>query len=577
MSSLRLYSSVFLSFFLLSSAFGQMKVNYEGISKEYTNSLGTVKDCQSLNKAAKSILTALYSEGFMAARIDSMDCKENQATVYFYQGEQLKWVQLNRGNLSDKALEVIDVNNRIYLDRPYNQAALSRLFERALVYFENNGFPFATIQLDSITLGAQKVKASLKVKKGQYYKVDSIIIKGNGIEKNYLLRHLGIKEGEAYNESKFLTIRTRLQEIPFIKVKRQHEVQFYEDYVKVIFHLEKKKASRFDGILGLLTDEQTGELELTGDVDLNLINSFNKGENLGFNWRKLKGNSQDLTLDFGMPYFLGTAYGIDFNFKLFRRDTTFLDLNTRIGINYNIRRSEYVRLFLENKSSNLLSRDELIANTTNDIPFFGDVRMNLFGVGYALSRLDYRFNPSKGFLLDGSVAIGRKRLVKIAALEREFPGIYDNIELNTTQYNGQTRLEKYFKIAKRSTVLMANSSAIIYSENIYFNELLRIGGLRTLRGFDEESISASFYSINTLEYRFLLDRNSYFSLFTDVAYYEAEFRSNFTNDIPIGIGTGVSFETASGIFTINYAVGNQFDQGFDLRIAKVHFGFVNFF
>lgn len=577
MSSLPKHIAFCFFFFWMISLSGQIVVTAVGIQKEDASIFKAMQNCNALNGAAKEVLKSLHARGYLAARIDSIQCDDEAATVYYYQGEPLNWVELTQGNLSNEELSAIDINNRLFLNRPFNQRALNNLFERALYHFENHGYPFANIQLDSVRLTTTSVKAALKVNRSQYYSVDSIVINGNGIEKNYLLRHLGIKEGEAYNESKFKNIRNRLLEIPFIKTTKQHEVQFFENYVKLIFYIEKKKASRFDGILGLLTDEQSGELELTGDVDLSLINSFNKGENIGFNWRKLKGNSQDLTLDFGMPYFLGTAYGIDFNFKLFRRDTTFLDLNTRVGINYNIRRSEYIRLFIENKSSNLLSRDELIANTTNDIPFFGDVRMNLFGLGYALSRLDYRFNPSKGYLIDGSIAVGRKRLLKIAALEREFPNIYDDIALNTTQYNGQTRIEKFFKIANRSSILMANSSAIIYSENIYFNELLRIGGLRTLRGFDEESISASFYSISTLEYRFLLDRNSFFSLFTDMAYYEAEYRSNFTKDLPIGIGAGVSFETASGIFTINYAVGNQFDQGFDLRIAKVHFGFINFF
>ena len=47
-------------------------------------------------------------------------------------------------------------------------------------------------------------------------------------------------------------------------------------------------------------------------------------------------------------------------------------------------------------------------------------------------------------------------------------------------------------------------------ETMFQNELFRIGGLKTLRGFDEESIFASVYSIFTLEYRFILEQNSYY-------------------------------------------------------------------
>ena len=50
-------------------------------------------------------------------------------------------------------------------------------------------------------------------------------------------------------------------------------------------------------------------------------------------------------------------------------------------------------------------------------------------------------------------------------------------------------------------------AADLQSENMFKNELFRIGGLKTLRGFDEESITASFYNIATLEWRFLFEQN----------------------------------------------------------------------
>ena len=112
---------------------------------------------------------------------------------------------------------------------------------------------------------------------------------------------------------------------------------------------------------------------------------------------------------------------------------------------------------------------------------------------------------------------------------------------------------------------------------IYRNELLRIGGLKILRGFDEESINTSSYSIFTLEYRFLLDRNSYFALFSDGGYYESKDVENSFSDTPLGIGAGINFETKAGIFSFNYAVGRQFDNPIEFRAAKIHFGFVNLF
>src|SRR5690606_37052388 len=137
-------------------------------------------------------------------------------------------------------------------------------------------------------------------------------------------------------------------------------------------------------------------------------------------------------------------------------------------------------------------------------------------------------------------------------------------------YNGYLKAQLFNALGERSTVLLGNQSALGHSESLFQNELLRIGGLKTLRGFDEESINASLYSIFTLEYRFLLDRNSYFSVFSDAAYYENKSQDTFIKDTPVGIGAGLSFETAAGIFTLNYALGRQFDNPFYFRAGKVH-------
>src|SRR5690606_38806875 len=123
------------------------------------------------------------------------------------------------------------------------------------------------------------------------------------------------------------------------------------------------------------------------------------------------------------------------------------------------------------------------------LPALGDVTVNSLGVAYQIKRFDYQFNPTKGFGLATSFSVGRKELKKISALEEEFPSIYDGVILNSTQYNGMANLNYFIPIGSRGTIKIGNQSAIISSENIYVNELLRIGGLKILRGFDEESIN----------------------------------------------------------------------------------------
>lgn len=552
----------------------------EGLSSEIKiDHAKFVSNLQTAQKEAEKVLQQLYDLSFLSASVDSITEKKEEFIFHLYQGKTYQWIKLSKGNLSELEASKIDLSSRLFLNRPFRPKQLTKLFERTINYFENNGYPFAAVSLDSIEFKENGgLSAALHVNRNTFYKIDSILVKGKSkIKEVFLFQHLDLFPGEPYNEEKIRNISTRIDEIPFVEESRKTETQYFKEGVKIIIHLKKKDASRFDGILGLLSNEDDGSIELTGDVDLNLINSFNRGERIGFNWRKLKGNSQDLNLSLLYPYLFNSPFGLDFNFKLFKRDTTFLDLETRVGINYNLNKGELISIFVSNKTSSLLSRNTLVAQANSTLPALGDVSINSFGVTYGLSRLDYQFNPRKGIAVKTSFSVGRKKIKKITALEEEFPNIYDGVNLNSTQFEGKLNIDYYFPLGKRSTIKIANQSAGIYAENIFQNELLRIGGLKVLRGFDEESITASTYSIFTLEYRFLLDRNSYFSLFSDAGYYENENVENEISDTPLGLGVGINFETNAGIFSFNYAVGKQFDNPIEFRAAKIHFGFINLF
>ena len=101
--------------------------------------------------------------------------------------------------------------------------------------------------------------------------------------------------------------------------------------------------------------------------------------------------------------------------------------------------------------------------------------------------------------------------------------------------------------------------------------------LRTLRGFDEESIYASTYVIPTIEYRFLFEKNSNLFVFGEGAWYESNSVSGKFSDTPISVGAGINFETKAGIFNLSYAIGKQYSNGFDLRIGKIHAGLTALF
>jgi len=114
-------------------------------------------------------------------------------------------------------------------------------------------------------------------------------------------------------------------------------------------------------------------------------------------------------------------------------------------------------------------------------------------------------------------------------------------------------------------------------EDLFLNELYRLGGSKQLRGFDEQTVFSDIYNILTLEYRLLLGENSYLAAFGDYGFVRNDLLDTNKWDNPIGIGAGLNFETGAGIFGISTAVGKTREIPFNFRNAKIHFGYLSVF
>lgn len=520
------------------------------------------------------MLFYLYDNAYLIAAIDSSFTDSLKKIVFLRVGEQYKWANLRKGNVDEGILSEMGYREKFFRNKPFYYKEAVKLQEKILAYCENNGHPFASVKLDSIIIEKNFLSASLNLQKNNLFKIDSVLNNGSAkISSVYLQSYLGIRNGDLYNETLIKKIRTRIKELPFAKEKSPFRVIFPGENAKIELFLDKKRASQFDGIIGLLPDNKTGKILFTGDVRLKLNNSFNRGELLELNWRRLQVGTQDLKTRFIFPFLFKTPFGIDVNFKLYKKDSTYLEVNPNIGIQYHLSGGNYFKAFVNRKQMTLLNTKGLNFTT---LPPYADITSTLYGISIKNEKLDYRLNPRKGYSLVGTISAGNKIIKKNDKLDAT---VYDGLKLKTAQYNAELEAEFFLPIRNRSTIKFGTQSAYLTNQTLFLNELFRVGGLKTLRGFDEESIFASQYYIFTLEYRYLMEENSYLYFLGDGAYYENQSIS-FTGDrydTPYGFGAGISFETKAGIFSINYALGSQFGNPIDMKGGKVHFGIVNYF
>ncbi len=555
----------------------------------------TFTDTFSLYRQILNVRSQLNGQGYIEASVDSLTWDTISARAHLHLGNQYEWVSLKNGNIERLFLEQTGYRERLYSDKPFNYLQLQELQDKILTQAENGGFPFATVWLDSIRVRDGKVSARLFMKKGQAVFFAGIETKGDArISNRYLENYLGIRPGDPYDKSKILAVSDRAKELPFIKEKRTAVVSFDPGKATVNLFLNKKRASRFDFILGLLPGEREDvngipvqRLLVTGELNAELQNQFGKGERIYAKFERLRPEVQELELEFNYPYILELPFGADVAFRQFRRDSTFNNVEFDAGVRYLFEGGNYLKAFYTRNLTNLQRPDLEKVRRTRTLPALSDLSNAGFGLEFLKQKLDYRFNPRRGWsvLLRGTAGI--KTLEKnneILDLQDpedptfDYGTLYDSLTLRSFQYNLRTDAAYYIPLGGSSTVKVGLRGGYIIAEQpIYQNEQFRIGGNRLLRGFDEESIFATLFAVGTLEYRLLIGQNSYFYVFGDYGYLENVTTDTDFADRPYGFGGGLTFETGAGIFGVSLAVGSQRGNALDFRNPKVHFGYVSVF
>jgi outer membrane protein assembly factor BamA len=537
----------------------------------------------------------LQSKGYVTASIDSLSYDTAYARILLFTGEMYLWAQLDAKNVEPSLLDAIGWREKMFTNKPMDFLQVQLAEEKMLNQLENTGYPFARVYLDSLQLDGDKVSALLKVSKGPLYKIDSIRIYGNAkISNKYLQRYLDISNGSTYNKEKLLRINKKLQELTYIEEEKPFNLTMLGTGSVLNVYLKQKKSSQVNILIGFLPNNDqlsSKKLLLTGEANIFLKNALGSGETIGLNWQQIQVKSPRLNLLYEHPYFLNTPVGLDFSFDMFRKDSTFLNVNFRLGAQFMLNNNQSGKLFIQ-RIQTIVNQGGIngpLIIQTRRLPNVADISSINVGIEYDYNKTDFRLNPRKGNEYRILASVGTKKLKKnneiLDLKDPNDPGfnfdkLYDTLKLKTYQFMIRAYAAKYIPLGgKRNTVKTAINAGIFQSGNIFRNELFQIGGHKLLRGFDEESQYLSQFAIATLEYRllYITGQNSFFYVLADGGWGRNSSLSNSINYTYFGTGIGLAFETKAGIINLSWAVGKRNDTQFNLRQSKIHVGFVNYF
>ncbi|MCX7955258.1 MAG: hypothetical protein N3A01_08760 [Bacteroidales bacterium] len=415
---------------------------------------------------------------------------------------------------------------------------------KLLKRYENSGYPFCQIFIDSLYIQNNVVFLLYKLRKNSFISYDSIDVIGNKyISKNFLMSYLNLRKGKPYNESHVAITDQLINDLAFIKTKEASKVFFYNDKVIVRCFIEKNSFQQFYGVAGF--SNQENKLTFTGEINFSLLNTLKHADFIRFNWKSYSKESQKLQASFGYPYLLDLPFGIEYNLLLDKHDTSYVNSVSNPSVFYYL-------LGLNGIGFSYSQKNSVVSKYTNNEKF-RSFKSYAYGINLRYSRLNRQYLPRKGIRINLSLNYLLTTFADLA---------------NKRHISFSLKSDFYFDIYKRFVVKLNNSTEYI-SNVVYKNELIKFGGSKNLRGFDEESIFANAYHLLSLELRYILGNETQVYPFYDFSVFNYENKNYFAH----ATGFGIDLFTKNGIFFVTYGIGKVNPMNFLWKNIKVHFGY----
>ncbi|MGB0175756.1 MAG: hypothetical protein ACPF9D_01230 [Owenweeksia sp.] len=511
-------------------------------------------DSTGLNQRINSVKLSLWQEGYYLSE-GFLQKQDTIVTLSIDPGETFTWqgVQLS---VPDSFPLILPQGLNIAGDG-LSEKVIKNYTDRYLRFLENNGYPFAQLQFREYSFNRDTIRGKLQVTPGPYISLDSVVVKGyTNFSKNVLRYDLRFKKGMTYSEDYIQKLNEYINQIEYLSFTRSPAVAFSKEKTILFLYIQEVKSNQVDGVIGLNTKEN-GEVTFNGDFQLRLLNILKKGEEIKVRWRRPDESISELDLGLTLPYLFNTAFWTEGNLNIFRQDSSFVNTEAEGFLKYLIESGSFLSAGIDYRGSNVLTE----SFSDNPSSSFNSFNTTAYKLGYERSAVNRAVVPTKGNLLRiyGST------------------GIRKTVNTSQRQYGWKILDEQYFRIFNKHVIKLGVRTEALFGENLFENEVFRIGGLKTLRGFNEKSIYASSYGIGTLEYRYMIGDYDYLTVFTDMAYVENNTLNNYSANSFFGIGSGLNFRTNGGIFSLFYALGRDNLNPFDFRTSKIHFGYINRF
>ena len=487
----------------------------------------------------------LQLQGFFYNSIDSVIENQKKDTIYYY-------VTL-RKRIDSIQLKVPYRYNRLKTEIPYinngiiktSFSNLENILEEFKKHLTKKGKAFSSIKLSEIQLTENKVIANLRIQESKERIVNQIIIKDyKDFPKSYLQHYLKIKTGNLFNKEQINEATESINNLNFAKTTKTPEALFKKDSTILYLYIEKVNKNSIDGLLNFSTNPVSKNLSITGNLNLELVNILNTGEELKFSWNANGNESQNINLSAKIPFLFSSPISNLSLFEIHKQDSTFLNSKFRTNFSYNLNSKSEIGINYQTETST--------NNLQTNITTIEDFSSSFIGLNYNYKKPKQHNLFKTKFLFNIGYQTGRRT-------------IENN---NTNQHRVNFETYYLFDINSKNSIFIKNQSNFLFSKNYLTNELFRIGGPNSIRGLNPQSIFTSKYSFFNLEYRIQTNLESYLYSITDFGVIEGI--DNQKQKL-ISLGAGYSFKIKQSkidlIFSGNLNNTTSNNKGFNVSIS----------
>ncbi|MEP0986209.1 hypothetical protein [Ekhidna sp.] len=503
----------------------------------------TFQDSLALSAHIRSLQIKWLNDGYYFTGRDSITTTLDTINIYLHKGDKLD----------------------VQIDGLSGKRVISKL-SKALSEYVNNGYPFASMKIDSVRVNHKTLTGKLVIQPGPEVTYDSAqFLSPVKTNHKYVYQLLDIVPDDEFSEKGYKKINEKIKRSSFLELQNPTDLSFKNKKAKIFLDIKEQASNTFQGVVGL-QQVPSGETSVVGNIDLDIQNLFRSGKQFQFAWERFSEQSQQLNIFYKHPFLFDSKISPTFYFDLLKQDTTFITRNTGLGIQAYLSPKIGISLVYERAVGTLLSTD--IENVSRS--GLADFNRTLYKVELFEGNKSYFRNYASSIAWNISISGGRKTIDRNLSLPDTY---YDSIQLSTDYFRMEVGLDYQLLVLKRQSFFHSLSAGSLINEELLRNELFRIGGLNSLRGFNEKSIFAQSYMLSRAEFRSYFENESYAYLFYD----QLIFAANEKKDAPFGIGLGFALATSSGQFSFALAVGDSETQPISFSAMKAHFGYISKF